>query len=283
MVQYPQFLEGIFLPISRTRYRMMNRREFVSTTALMTATTALTASADESSTPQQCLELRQYQPLLGAKRGLMDKYLKDAAIPAWNRLGISPVGVFTPVYGQSSPTLYVLLPHPAIESVASSTRKMLADEEFLRLGADFLNTPLSDPSFVRYESSLMIAFDQMPKVEVPEAVKSWKSRIFEMRTYESHNEIMAKKKISMFNEGKEIEIFRKTNLYPVFFGETVLGRQMPNLTYMLTFENMAMRDANWKDFVGSPEWKELSAKEEYKDTVSNITDVILRPTDYSQI
>ena len=87
----------------------------------------------------------------------------------------------------------------------------------------------------------------------------------------------------MFNEGGEIALFRKTGLTPVFFGETVVGRNLPNLTYMLAFDDMADRDKRWKVFVADPGWKTLSADPAYKDTVSNITDIILRPTAYSQI
>jgi hypothetical protein len=132
---------------------------------------------------------------------------------------------------------------------------------------------------VRMESSLLRAFKNMPKLEVPEK----KGRIFELRTYESHSIKAAKKKIEMFNEGGEIAIFKKTGLLPVFFGETLIGPMMPNLTYMLVFEDMADRDAKWKVFGGSPDWKKLSSNPDYKDTVSNITDIILRPERYSQI
>lgn len=262
----------------------MNRRNFVSTAAFTAAAATVTAAASENPSERQFLEFRKYQPIVGdKKKDLLNKFLQDAAIPAWNRLGIQPVGVFTVMYGQSSPSLYVLLPHNSMESALTANTRLLADQEFLAKGAEVLNSPLADPPYVRYESTLMAAFAGMPQVEIPDAVKDKKSRIFEMRTYESHNEKIAKKKIEMFNEGKEIEIFRKTGLFPVFFGETIFGQQMPNLTYMLAFENMEMRDANWKTFVSSPEWKELSGKEEYKDTVSNISDLILRPASFSQI
>ena len=109
------------------------------------------------------------------------------------------------------------------------------------------------------------------------------SRIYELRIYESHNYKAAQKKIEMFNEGGEIEIFKKTGLNPVFFGETLVGPLMPNLTYMLVFDDMADRDKNWKVFADSPEWKELSSDPQYKDTVSNISDIILSPASCSQI
>ena len=91
------------------------------------------------------------------------------------------------------------------------------------------------------------------------------------------------KKIEMFNEGGELEIFRKTGLKPVFFGEAVFGTHLPNLTYMLVFKSMAEREENWDTFRNHPDWKKLSGKEEYKNIVSNITSLILKPTEFSQV
>lgn len=92
-----------------------------------------------------------------------------------------------------------------------------------------------------------------------------------------------KKKIEMFNEGGEIGIFRRTGMSPVFFGETLIGRRMPNLTYMLTFESMAHRDEVWERFRAAPEWHALRDNPAYTNTVSNITDYILEPRGYSQM
>jgi hypothetical protein len=58
---------------------------------------------------------------------------------------------------------------------------------------------------------------------------------------------------------------------------------MPSLTYMLTFPNMAARDAAWASFSKDPEWKTLSGDPQYRDNVSAISDIILQPTRYSQI
>ena len=109
------------------------------------------------------------------------------------------------------------------------------------------------------------------------------SRIFELRVYESHSLKAAKKKIAMFNEGDEIAIFRKTGLQPVFFGETLFGPAMPNLTYMLVFDSMETRNKHWDQFRTDPDWLTLREVPIYKDTVSNITDIILQPTSFSQV
>jgi hypothetical protein len=167
--------------------------------------------------------------------------------------------------------------HKSLDTVVNSASMLMADDEFRN--DDFIKTSLSEPGYVRLESSLMLAFKDLPELVVPEK----KPRIFELRIYESHSIKAAKKKIEMFNEGGEIKIFQKTGLRPVFFGETLIGPKMPNLTYMLVFNNLADRDAKWKVFGSDPEWKKLRSDPQYKDTVSNITDIILRPTSYSQI
>jgi hypothetical protein len=52
---------------------------------------------------------------------------------------------------------------------------------------------------------------------------------------------------------------------------------------MVAFEDMEAHDKNWKTFVDSPGWNKLKKDTQYKDTVSNITDIILRPAPFSQI
>lgn len=259
----------------------MNRREFIAAASLpaMAGISPLTAAAMGGESEQQYLEFRKYRLHVGSKKNLLGDFLRKAAIPAMNRIGIKPVGVFSAIYGPNDPTLYVLLVHKTLDTVVNSASMLMEDREYRQEGADFINAPLSEPGFVRMESSLMRAFKGMPKVQVPEK----KGRIFELRTYESHSIKAAKKKIEMFNEGGEIAIFKKTGLQPVFFGETLIGPMMPNLTYMLVFENMADRDAKWKVFGGDPDWKKLRSNPAYSDTVSNITDIILRPASYSQI
>jgi hypothetical protein len=46
---------------------------------------------------------------------------------------------------------------------------------------------------------------------------------------------------------------------------------------------MAARDAHWQAFIDHPDWKAMSGDPYYADTVSNISNVVLRPTGYSQI
>ena len=89
----------------------------------------------------------------------------------------------------------------------------------------------------------------------------------------------------MFNDAGEIEIFRRVGLNPVFFGEALVGSKMPNLTYMLVFESDEQRAANWKKFGADPDWQRLRGMAEYADKaiLSGITNLPLKPADYSQV
>jgi hypothetical protein len=229
-------------------------------------------------------ELRLYHLHRGRQQTRFENYLQAAWLPAMNRLGISPVGVFNVMVGPENPTLYVLIPHKSLESCAGIWSRLSADAEFQKAGADVLNTPSTDPAIGRMESSLMSAFETFPHIKPPNFGDTQKGRIFELRTYESHSMKAHKKKVQMFNSG-EIPIFIRAGLVPVFFGDTFIGPKQPQLTYMITFENMEAHDKGWATFGADPEWKKMSTAPGYTDgeIVSSISNAFLRPTSYSQI
>ena len=88
----------------------------------------------------------------------------------------------------------------------------------------------------------------------------------------------------MFEEG-EAAIFKRVGMQTVLFGQTVAGRNMPSLTYMLGYDNMDARDKTWKAFGSDPEWQKLRTTPGYTDAeiVSNISNIILRPLPFSMI
>ncbi len=268
--------------------KSMNRRDFVAS-AGMAGIAPVIASADSlnrlanaAGADQEYYELRTYTTRVGSHKTRLSRFLHDVALPAWNRHGINNVGVFNVMYGANTPSLHVLLPHTSLQSVGALRSKLAADKQYQVDGAEFLTTSLDDPGYTRIESSLFRAFSGMPEVAVPPGATENSPRIFELRIYESHSEAAAIRKVEMFNNG-EIEIFHKTGLTPVFFGEAIAGKLLPNLTYMLTFENMTERDAAWQKFIAHPDWKKMSSDPYYKGTVSNITSQIFRPAAFSQL
>lgn len=264
----------------------MKRREFLKTTLVASAaamtTSATHAAENKPAADREFYELRQYHLRQGPMLKRFDDFYKDIAVPAWNRAGVSAVGVFDVMIGPDQPTKYVLLPFPSWDAMNTAREKFESDEAVLK--SDFANLPPTDPGYIRKESSVLLAFKSVPKLEIPAQAKEKKGRIFELRTYEAHSRKANKKKVEMFDVG-EVDIFRRTGLQPVFFGEGLVGTNLPSLTYMLVFDDMAARDKNWGQFGGHPDWKKLSTTPGYTNAeiLTNITSVFLRPTGYSQV
>jgi hypothetical protein len=228
--------------------------------------------------------LRRYSLQRGAQQKLADAFLHEAFIPALNRLAIAPVGVFSADIGPESPSLYVLMPSLSVETLVTADFRLEQDADYLKAGAAFLNTAAKDPAYARMESSLMAAFEGWPRLALPPATAERRSRLFELRTYESATDQNHKRKVEMFNSG-EFDVFQRAGFWQVFYGDTLVGPRLPNLTYMIGFPDLGERTRMWKAFGSDPGWKKLSgaARYNFEEIVSNITNVILSPTSYSQI
>jgi len=70
---------------------------------------------------------------------------------------------------------------------------------------------------------------------------------------------------------------------PVFYGETLIGSDVPNLVYMLSADDMESHQSHWTAFLAHPTWERMKGMEKYKDTVSKIKNWFLEPTSYSQM
>jgi hypothetical protein len=269
----------------------MDRRDFVaasigaSVTALGPAREAGAGGAEATAAAPQVLELRRVQLRLGSMDTRYAEYAKGALVPALNRAGIKPVGAFTTMVGPDNPAVTLLLPHANADSVVSLSRKMAADAEYQRASASFRALPPTDPPYVRRESQLMVGFDSMPGIEAPTGAAAGPARVFELRVYESHNDAAGNKKIEMFEKAGEIAIFRRLGMNPVFFAKNLVGTRLPSLTYMLVFADLAAREKAWGAFRADPEWEKLRTTPGLSNAeiMIGLTNLFLRPTDYSQI
>ncbi|MBO9683530.1 MAG: NIPSNAP family protein [Flavisolibacter sp.] len=263
----------------------MKRRAFVKSSLLLSAIPTIlpesSGAAITKKNKQEFYELRVYTLKNETQEKLIENYFQTAAIPALNRLGSQHVGVFKELKPEGQTKIYVLIPFASVEDYLKVYDKLAKDEKYQQAAAAYLNAPAKEPAYERIQSSLLKAFTHMPKLEVPEN----KPRIFELRRYESASEAAGKKKIEMFNEKGEIDIFKRVGLTPVFFGETLIGEMRPNLTYMLTFDDMAEHDRNWKAFGADAQWQQIRSIPEYADSkiVSRITRTFLVPSVVSQI
>lgn len=268
----------------------MQRREFLaaSTAAALGLAASPSAHGQEKKSDRQLIELRVYHFKNPDKQQAFARLLGGVVAPALNRAGVSPVGAFRLNAADNpdlkltadSTDLYLVLPHDSAQSVLSVGDRLRYDEQFLLGARDMLLAPRSDPAFDRFDTSLLRSFTGFPRVQVTTMSPD---RLLQLRTYESHSTERAQKKIEMFNDAGEMAIFKKCGMNGVFFGQCVAGTRMPHLTYMLSFENPDAMAKGWNAFRNDPDWKRLSADEQYKDTVSNIVNLVLRPVEGSQI
>ena len=274
----------ISFPIKNT----MKRRSFVKSSLIGgTAATIIPAISNAMPTDTQAAasaeyyELRVYTLKNDTQQKLVEDYLQNAAIPALKRAGVKYNGVFTELNPAGQTKVYVITQYNNLNHFNTIAETIGKDKEFMAKGAAYLNATAKEPAYERIESSLLKSFTHALKIAVPEK----KTRIFELRQYQSASEATGKKKIEMFTDKGEIDIFKRLGFKPVFWGETVIGPLRPNLTYMVSFDDMDAKNAHWKAFGGDPQWKKISSVPEYADAllVSKITSTLLVPTAYSQI
>jgi hypothetical protein len=232
---------------------------------------------------QQYYEVKLYRINGPEQEAMMDKYLKEAYLPALHRAGITNIGVCKPVEADTAfgKMVYVFIPYKTIDEYVQLQDKLMKDAVHAEAGKAFLNAPYNAPPFVRYESILAIAFTNMPVFRAPSFKTPKSERIYEYRSYESATEATAAKKIQMFNEGGEIGIFEAIGANAAFYAKVIMGSQMPRLIYMTTYADMKSHDDCWTAFRNHPEWKRISALDEYKNITSKTKAFLLHPTDYS--
>ena len=135
----------------------------------------------------------KYHFASAAKQQAYEKFLASAAIAAYNRAGIEPVGTFK-LSAKDNPDLkldedptdlWLLLPHKSLNSVLNLESRLAADEAFQTAGREILLANKNDLAFTRYDTSLLYAFDEFQKVAPPAKAET---RVLELRTYENPNQ-----------------------------------------------------------------------------------------------
>src|SRR5580700_4559932 len=122
-------------------------------------------AADEDK--PQYYEVRIYTTSSEAQQQRVGDYWQNAAIPAYNRMGIRPIGVFTEQEASATNKIYVLIPCDSLEIFGAIPAKLAADAEYQKAAADFLSAPKTNAAYERFESSLLVAFNGMKHISLP--------------------------------------------------------------------------------------------------------------------
>jgi hypothetical protein len=258
----------------------MTRRKFMPALA---AGGSLISSAQSKAAPS-IYELRtiHLRNTPDDQRARLTDFLQRAALPAFARAGIAPCAYFGSMIAEETPFVLTVASYPSLAVMEQQRAKLSADAEYKKLLTAYNEQP--GLNYERIDSTLGRAFPAFPEMIVPTDTARRSGRVFELRRYESNNATTLARKIKMFQSG-EIAIFQRLGMRPVFFSETIVGARMPNLIYMLSFDDLASREKCWKAFGADPEWQKMRSVPGDTDAeiVSNISVSLLQPLSFSPV
>ncbi len=225
--------------------------------------------------------LEQYFLKNGSQVGRIHDHIGKAALPALSRIHSGPKIVLEALVTPHQPQVAVILGFESIEELWSVRSKLAADGELAKAYEEWESHP--EQPYEHFSTALLEATDYMPELANDREPRKT-SRVFELRTYHSPTWRQLRALHERF-AGPEIRIFHRVGVNPILYTSTVVGLNMPNLTYLIPFEDLASREKAWNAFAADPEWvrvrKESIDKHGQISSVSQIS--LYRAAAYSPI
>ena len=83
-------------------------------------------------------------------------------------------------------------------------------------GKDYIDASYKTPPYVRMENILLYAFPLAARMEAPRLSSPVSDKIYELRSYEGPTEKLYRNKVTMFNAGDEVGLFKRLGFNAVF-------------------------------------------------------------------
>ncbi|HTX34123.1 MAG TPA: NIPSNAP family protein [Bryobacteraceae bacterium] len=166
------------------------------------------------------------------------------------------LGIFTAVMAPHAQTMLVLSGFAGTEEMAAAAARIESDPGYRKAHAEFESG--AEPPFDSAQRVLLQATAFSPEIAAPPE-KPKTPRYFELRTYHSPT----LRQLAMLHErfaGPEIQIFHRSGVHPILYADTLIGPDLPNLTYLIPFASLADREKAWDAFGADPEWVKARAE-----------------------
>ena len=228
----------------------MDRRIFVQSLAGagMLAQTGMPAQAQPSSSRTQLYRLDYFRYRQGDQGARLTQFL-TSQMPLFQKHARA-MGVFTAVLTPHAQTTLVVSGFAGFEQMIAAGRAVESDSGYQKAHAEFEKG--AEPPYDGLDRVLLQAADFSPEI-TPLAEKPKSPRYFELRIYHSPT----RSQLGMVHErfaGPEIKIFHRSGIHPILYGDTIIGPDIPNLTYMIPFATLADREKAWDAFGADPDW-----------------------------
>jgi hypothetical protein len=228
----------------------MRRRSFVGTMGGlgMLRPGGLAQTNSEKKTRLYLLEMFSLKQ--GTQLARLHDYLSQAALPALGKIHTGPKIVLEALVAPHMPQVVLILGFQSSNEFWSVRGGLNQDQELDKAFGAWQAGP--EPPFEHQNNALLEAADYSPEA-VPLDPAPQTPRIFELRVYHSPSYRHLKALHERF-AGPESKIFHKAGVNPILYTSTVVGPNMPNLTYVIPFDNLAARERAWNAFSADPEW-----------------------------
>jgi hypothetical protein len=225
--------------------------------------------------------LETFQLKQGTQLQRLHDYLSQHALPALGKIHSGPKLVLEALVAPHMPQVAVILGFQSVEDMWSQRAKLFEDQELLKAFEAWQEG--SEPPFEQQTNVLLEATDYSPELVTPDPPPK-SSRIFELRVYHSPTYKQLQALHDRF-EGPEIKIFHRVGVHPVLYSSTIIGPNMPNLTYLIPFDDLAAREKAWNAFAADPEWIKVRKESiEKHGQISSVIQIsIYRATRYSPV
>ncbi len=263
---------------------MFDRRSFLTRTgpaAAMAAALAATATAaEQQAATATYIELTTLRVHFGAQMDRLLAWFEKHAMPAFKKHLPGPAGVFTVDVGAHIPAVVLITSYPGLAAIEAAIAKHDGDKDFMD---SYAALEAEGVPFFRQDFSLLRALPFSPGLKAS-AAGDPPHKVFELRTYEASTYRQLEMMHQRFHP-QEIEVFAKCGINPIFYADTFVGPNMPNMVYLTPFESEAHRESAWAAFRAHPDWKAIAAEwiKKSGELARNISNSILVPTGFSMI
>jgi hypothetical protein len=263
----------------------MNRRKFgtaLGVTAAAAVAPGLRMHAATATGRTSFYLLESFRLQQGSQRARLDRYFTGALLPALSQIKVAPVMVLEAVIGPHTPEILAISGYTSLPAMGEMRDKLAADKIVVKALAQYESGP--EPPYDSQQITLLEAapFSPANSPEAPGETHDAR-RYFELRAYHSSSRAIMHSLHERF-AGPETRIFARSGIHPVLYGNTVIGADVPNLTYLIPFDSLGAREKAWDTFNADPEWlkvREESNKNGQLVSVANVS--IYRAVPYSPV
>ena len=212
--------------------------------------------------------LQNYYLKNGSQMPRIHEFMSRGLMPALGALHVGPQVFLEALVAPHMPQFAAIVGLETFEQLAEMRAGLNRSESFRQALEKW--EAAAEPPYEHFSQVLLKAADYSPEL-VAAQDRSAPARIFELRVYHSPTWRQLRALHERF-QGPEIKIFHRSGVHPILYSETVVGPNMPNLTYVIPFESLAAREKAWAAFGADPEWAKV--RQESVDRYGQISNVI---------